>query len=296
VTRPRDVLLTHALEEAGQYERADAPPGGTAWDLTRSLTPAAIVVPDCARDAIAGSHTWQRLAGGGGRHAAGRPDSSGFPPGWDADTVIAAVLAVARDPDRITWDDPAARAGEALSGPPAWRAEGSTGAVTIIVALRANGEITSAWASAHPDPGSPPGQTRPRAGRRSRAASQPSPGSPGPLPAAVMHLTAICRARKRQGLTADVQAPAPGRYIITICRAGRELTLTYAWRHRRWDLADTQLTVGGEPQDTTRPLYQLIRMLSDHEIGTGTPSHIRSGSPLPRDSALQTKKNTVLRV
>ena len=51
----RDDVLVHglpALDEAGQYDRADAPPGRTVWDLTSSLTLAAIIMPDRARDTI----------------------------------------------------------------------------------------------------------------------------------------------------------------------------------------------------------------------------------------------------
>jgi hypothetical protein len=110
----------------------------------------------------------------------------------------------------------------------------------------------------------------------------------------IAHLTALCRARQGRGVTADVQALSPGRYVVTVCHARRELTLTFAWR-RRWDLADVRLTEDGKPLDAARSLYEVIRLLTDHEIGTGTPSPVR-GSRLPRDSALETKKNTVLRV
>ena len=47
--------------------------------------------------------------------------------------------------------------------------------------------------------------------------------------------------------------------------------------------------------DAARTIYEVIRLLSDYEIGTGTPSRTRAAR-LPRDSALETKKNTVLRV
>jgi hypothetical protein len=118
---------------------------------------------------------------------------------------------------------------------------------------------------------------------------------PGRLPAVISHLTAMCRARQDRGVTADVQFSAPGRYVLTVCNGRKEVTLTFARRRRRWDLADIQLTEDGEPVDAARSIYEVIRLLSDHEIGTGTPSRT-SGSRLPRDSALETKKNTVLRV
>lgn len=301
VTGHRDDVLPHgfpALDEAGQYDRADAPPGRTAWDLTSSPGPAAITMPDRARDSILDRHTGRHDPGAADPHSAARHGTGGFPPGWDADTIIAAVLAAARDPDRITRDDPAGWVQAGLRGTPAWRAEASTGPVAITVALDADGQIIDAWPATPPprrgrDPG--PMDSKPRARTGHDDAGPPGTAGPG-LPAVVEHLTSICRARSRQGLTADVQVPAPGRYIITISRAGRELTLTVGWRHRRWDITDVQLTVDGEPRDAAGPLHQLIRMLSDHEIGTGTPSRIRGGSPLPRDSALETKKNTVLRV
>ena len=126
-------------------------------------------------------------------------------------------------------------------------------------------------------------------------ASRREPGSPGRLPAVISHLTAMCRARQDRGVTADVRGCAPGRYVVTICHGRRELSLTFAWRRRRWDLADVQLTEDGEVLDAARSLYEVIRLLSDHEIGTGTPSPTR-GARLPRDSALETRKNTVLRV
>jgi hypothetical protein len=287
VSGHRDEVLPQVLDEAGQYERADAPPGGTVWDLVRSMAPAAIVMPDRVRETIIGGHA-------AGQYGGGPPGSSGFPPGWDAEMLVSAVLAVARDPDRITWDAPAASICADISGPPGWRAEGSTGALAITVALREDGEITGAWLAGQPGTAPPPAGAR--AGHSGRAASRPGPAGPGPLPAIIRHLTAICRARQDRGLAAEVQEPAPGRYLVTISRAQRQLTLAFAWHHRRWDLADAQLTVDGEPQDVGRSLYEVIRMLCDHEIGTGTPSHIRSGSRLPRDTALETKKNTVLRL
>lgn len=120
-------------------------------------------------------------------------------------------------------------------------------------------------------------------------------GSADPLPAVISHLTAMCRARQDKGVTADVQATAPGRYVITICNRRKTVSLTFTWRRRRWDLADVQMTEDGKPVDAARSMYEVIRLLSDHEIGTGTPSPTR-GARLPRDSALETKKNTVIRV
>ena len=132
--------------------------------------------------------------------------------------------------------------------------------------------------------------------RHASAVSLREPGSPGQLPAVILHLIAVCRARADRGVSVDVQASAPGRYVVTVCRSRKELSLTIAWRRRRWDLADVQLTEDGEALDAARSMYEVLRLLSDHEIGTGTPSRTR-GARLPgRDSALETKKNTVLRV
>lgn len=115
------------------------------------------------------------------------------------------------------------------------------------------------------------------------------------MPSVIAHVAAICRSKQSRGLTVDVQAPAPGRYKVTIGKGRKELVLTFAWRRRRWDLADVRLTEDGRPQDAARSMYEIVRLLSDHQIGTGDPSPVR-GSRLPRNSALDVKKNTVLRV
>ena len=141
-----------AMDEAGDYERADAPAGGTVWDVARALAPAAIVLPGCRRAAILDT--------------ASRAGASGFPGDWDQDMITGAVLAVARDPDRITWD-PAAWPGDGITRRPGWRAEGTVAAVTITVALREDGEITGAW----PDEG--PGADC-NLGAASPATSQPT--------------------------------------------------------------------------------------------------------------------------
>jgi hypothetical protein len=131
------------------------------------------------------------------------------------------------------------------------------------------------------------------------SAATPSPGELAPgtvarVPSVIAHVAAICRSKQARGVTAAVQA-SPGRYEVTICKDRRELVLTFAWRRRRWDLADVRLTDDGKPQDAARSMYEIVRLLSDHEIGTDDPTRVR-GSRLPRNSALDTKKNTVLRV
>ena len=104
------------------------------------------------------------------------------------------------------------------------------------------------------------------------SASRRELGSPGQLPAVISHLSAICRARQNRGVTADMQAIAPGRYAVTVCNGRKELSLTFSLRRRSWDLADVQLTEDGKPTDAARSMYEVIRLLSGHEIGTGTPS------------------------
>lgn len=299
---PETASCFPALDEAGQYERAGNRNAGTAWDTACALAPGAIFLPGRRRDAIV--------------RGACRPGSSGFPRDWDADMIAGAVLAVARDPDRITWDDPAGWPGTEFPGQPCWRAEGTAGSITVTVALSADGEILGARTARRPG-GACAGETarqRNPAPRRDtdmtasdttalvhgQAGDQGSARSreqepPGRLPAVISHLTAICRARQHRGVTADVQFSAPGQYVLTVCNGSKELALTFAQRRRRWDLADIQLAKDGEPVDAARSIYEVIRLLSDHEIGTGTPS--RTGSArLPRNSALETKKNTVLRV
>lgn len=297
-----------ALDEAGQYERADDRNGGTAWDTARALAPGAVFLPGRRRDAIVSG--------------ASRPGTSGFPPGWDADMMTGAVLAVARDPDRITWGDPAGWPGTEFAGQPCWRAEGTAGDITVTVALSADGEILGAWHARPPGAArrlwpppaatEQPGKDAWQEGNTDMTASDTTApvhgqagdqgggrrreqGGPDRLPAVISHLTAMCRARQHRGVTADVQLSAPGRYVLTVCNGRKEVTLTFARRRRRWDLDDVQLTEDGEPVDTARSIYEVIRLLSDHEIGTGTPSPT-GGARLPRDSALETKKNTVLRV
>ena len=101
------------------------------------------------------------------------------------------------------------------------------------------------------------------------------------MPAVIAHLTAMCRARQDKGVTADVQATSPGRYVITICNRRKTLSLTFTRRRRRWDLTDVQMTEDGKPVDAARSMYEVIRLLSDHEIGTGTPPHPHAANGCP---------------
>jgi len=126
-----------ALDEAGQYERPDARPGLTAWDIARALEPGAIFLPDGRAEAIVRGTSRATAAGA-------------FPPDWDLGMITGAVLATARDPDLLTWDDPVAWPGTELTGQPCWRAEGTAGALAITVALSADGEILSARSTGQP--------------------------------------------------------------------------------------------------------------------------------------------------
>jgi hypothetical protein len=130
--------------------------------------------------------------------------------------------------------------------------------------------------------------------RQDSIASRHEPGNSARLPAVIAHLSAICRAREHRGVTADVQHPEPGQYKVIVSNGRREVTLTLAWRRRRWDLTDLALTEDGEPRDAARTLYEVIRLLSDREAGTDPPSG--TSGRLPRNSALEARKNTVLRI
>jgi hypothetical protein len=69
------------------------------------------------------------------------------------------------------------------------------------------------------------------------------------LPAPLDHAARIAHGhvseRRAPAPATSVRAPAPGRCTVVICRAGRELGLTFARHHRRWGLTDIQLTVDG---------------------------------------------------
>jgi len=95
-------------------------------------------------------------------------------------------------------------------------------------------------------------------------------------------------------VAADVQAPAPGQYRVTIHTGRKELVLTFV-RRRRWDLAGVRLTDDGKPQDAACSISEVTRLLSDHEPGAGGHPRIR-GSRLPRNTALDVRKTAVLRV
>ena len=182
------------------------------------------------------------------------------------------ILAAARSPDSLTWNPPV-WPGPDAPGQPCWRAEETTsGLLTVTAAITADGQITRAWID----------QEAPA----STAAAR--------LPAMVQHFAAMCHARQAKGITFEASA-APGHYLTTITTGHQQATLAFSRRHRRWDLTAIIMTQDGKLLDTTRTIHDIIRLLTAHEIGTGTPSPT-SGARLPRNSALETKKNTVIRV
>jgi len=123
-----------------------------------------------------------------------------------------------------------------------------------------------------------------------------TPAGPGALPAVLAHIAAVCRARLRDRGTVEVQPGGPGRYVITACLSNRELVMMFARRGRGWVLAAAGLIADGEPR-TVRcsNLTEAMRLLGDHQTGTGDRSPVRPAR-LPRNSTLDARKNTVLRV
>jgi len=68
-------------------------------------------------------------------------------------------------------------------------------------------------------------------------------------------------------------------------------------RHRGgWVLAAAGLIADGEPRAVQcSTLTEAMRLLGDHQAGTGDRSAVRAAR-LPRNSTLDARKNTVLRV
>jgi hypothetical protein len=74
--------------------------------------------------------------GGGHRHGAGRPGKTEFPADWDDDRTVAHVIDVARNPDTAEFQ----RRGT-------WRVQGERDGVEIIVAIKPDGRIWTAFPS-----------------------------------------------------------------------------------------------------------------------------------------------------
>jgi hypothetical protein len=120
--------------------------------------------------------------------------------------------------------------------------------------------------------------------------------SPGALPAVLAHMAAVCRARLHDRGTVDVQPGGPGRYVITACLGSRELVMMFARRRRGWALTAAGLIADGEPRGVRcSNLAEVMRLLGDHQSGAGDRSAVRAAR-LPRNSTLDARKNTVLRV
>jgi hypothetical protein len=149
----RGVELERARGHADCYEQRDAPPGGSVWDLAPAPDREDIHLPDYRREAILHGHPDQDPWEGGHLHGTGKPGVTEFPPDWDEEKIIDTALSVARDPERIEWDDPAERPAAATLYPPRWLAESHDGDLIIWASVRKNGEITDAWPD-DPSPGS----------------------------------------------------------------------------------------------------------------------------------------------
>jgi hypothetical protein len=94
----------------------------------------------------------------------------------------------------------------------------------------------------------------------------------------------------------DVQPGGPGRYVITACLGSRELVMMFARRRRGWALTAAGLIADGEPRGVRcSNLAEAMRLLGDHQGGTGYPSAVPTAR-LPRNSTLDARKSTVLRV
>jgi hypothetical protein len=115
------------------------------------------------------------------------------------------------------------------------------------------------------------------------------------LPAVLTHLVAVCRAKLNGNGTIEVQ-PGANRYVITVCRGHKDLVMMFVRRHRQWRLTAAGVVIDGQPQGVrVRTVTEAIQLLGGHGPGTGRTSSVRAAR-IPRDSALDAKKNTVLRV
>jgi hypothetical protein len=80
--------------------------------------------------------------GGGHRYGTGLPDKTEFPPDWDDDHAVNAIVAVVRNPDdgpkRQEWNG-------------RWEVSGTREGVKIFAIVESDGFICTAW----PDEGSP---------------------------------------------------------------------------------------------------------------------------------------------
>lgn len=116
-------------------------------------------------------------------------------------------------------------------------------------------------------------------------------------PAMIAHVAAMCRSRKYHYMTHEVEHPGWGRYILTTANGvtGMGARLTFVLLRRGWNVSDIQIVKDGEPQDVAKTVQAFMRALFADADSTSTPSRT-GGASQPRNGALETKKNTVLRV
>jgi hypothetical protein len=84
--------------------------------------------------------------------------------------------------------------------------------------------------------------------------------------------------------------------VITACLGSRELVMMFARRRSGWVLTAAGLIADGEPRAVrcSNPT-EVMRLLGDHQAGTSNRAAVRAARP-PRNSTLDARKNTVLRV
>ncbi|HTU75674.1 MAG TPA: hypothetical protein VMG38_19335 [Trebonia sp.] len=181
------------------------------------------------------------------------------------------ILATARDPATLTWNPPT-WPGNDPPQQPCWRAEDTTSGLTVTVAITEDGQITRAWI---PQP------------------ARPSTDAP-PLPAVIQHFAAMCHAREAKGFTYHL-SEAPGHHIATLTIGPNQVTMVISRKRKRWDLTSITATKDGQLLDTARTIHHIIKLLTQHEIGTGVSSPT-GAARLPRNSSIEAKKNTVIRV
>ena len=93
-----------------------------------------------------------------------------------------------------------------------------------------------------------------------------------------------------------MQSGGRGRYVITACTGSKELVMIFARRRRGWVLTAAGLITDGQPHGIrSSNIAEMMRLLGDHQTGTSDRSGVRAARP-PRNSALDARKNTVLRV
>lgn len=120
-------------------EAADTRAGRSGWDAAdagkRPSLDALRISAERAAHILDGDKT-----GGGHRHGTGSPGRTEFPAHWSDDTILHAIMAVARRPEAVRqqWND-------------RWKARADIGGVTVTAIINPDGAIWTAW----PEEGSP---------------------------------------------------------------------------------------------------------------------------------------------